>query len=210
MVGDVESYDRILAVRGCTFDDDNFRYLSVLAKIVVGAQRRDQLFLCKAGIHVDDIDNIPLHNTNVGKMSSPQRIQILALSLSLFLLLRQTLVVFLVDWLELNGFVCVLSSACGASTVEVFLDVMPTEATNLISTRAWSEVGFRYIHLFETERAFLVLRLIIAPVRILQSRKDTRLGLDRCGAGLENGGGQGWMSIGSGGHWLIYLFRRNG
>jgi len=37
----------------------------------------------------------------------------------------------LVDGLELDSIVCVLSSACGTSTVEVFLDVMPTETTDL-------------------------------------------------------------------------------
>lgn len=37
----------------------------------------------------------------------------------------------LVDGLELDGVVCVLPPACGASTVKVFLDVMPTETTNL-------------------------------------------------------------------------------
>ena len=37
----------------------------------------------------------------------------------------------LIDGLELNGIVCVLSPACGASTVEVLFDVMPTETTDL-------------------------------------------------------------------------------
>lgn len=43
VVSDVESDDWTLAVRGCTFDDHNLGYLPVLAKIVVGTQRRDQL-----------------------------------------------------------------------------------------------------------------------------------------------------------------------
>ena len=38
---------------------------------------------------------------------------------------------FLVDGLELDGVICVLSPACGASTVQVFFDVMPTETTDL-------------------------------------------------------------------------------
>ena len=50
------------------------------------------LFLREPGIHVDDVHNITLHNANVDKLSSPQHVQILAFSLSLFLLLRQTLV----------------------------------------------------------------------------------------------------------------------
>jgi hypothetical protein len=37
----------------------------------------------------------------------------------------------LVDGLELNGIVCILSPARGASTVEVLFDVMPTETTDL-------------------------------------------------------------------------------
>jgi len=40
-------------------------------------------------------------------------------------------VLLLVDGLELNSIVCVLSPACGASTVEVFFDVVPTETTDL-------------------------------------------------------------------------------
>lgn len=41
MVSDVESNDRILAARGCTFDDHDLGYLPVLAKVVVRAQCRD-------------------------------------------------------------------------------------------------------------------------------------------------------------------------
>lgn len=37
----------------------------------------------------------------------------------------------LVDGLELDSVICILSPTCGASTVEVFLDVMPTETTDL-------------------------------------------------------------------------------
>jgi hypothetical protein len=40
-------------------------------------------------------------------------------------------VLLLIDGLELNGVICIFSPACGASTVEVFLDVMPTETTDL-------------------------------------------------------------------------------
>jgi len=46
-------------------------------------------------------------------------------------------VLLLVDGLELDSIVCVLSPACGASTVQVFFDVMPTETTDL---RADSEL----------------------------------------------------------------------
>ena len=35
------------------------------------------------------------------------------------------------DWFKLNSFVRVLSPACGTSSIEVFLDVMPTETTDL-------------------------------------------------------------------------------
>lgn len=38
---------------------------------------------------------------------------------------------FLIDRLELDGVVGVLTSACGAAAVEVFLDVVPTETTYL-------------------------------------------------------------------------------
>ena len=37
MVSDVESDDRVLAARGCTFDDHNLGYLPILAKVVVRA-----------------------------------------------------------------------------------------------------------------------------------------------------------------------------
>ena len=50
------------------------------------------LLLREPGIHVDDIHDITLYNSNVDKLSSPQHIQILAFSFSLFLLLSQTLV----------------------------------------------------------------------------------------------------------------------
>jgi len=84
-------------------------------------------------------------------------------------------ILLLVDGLELNSVVRVLSPACGASTVEVFFDVMPTEATdlngdcvlvisgglrmeevNLITARARPKIQVRDIHFLETERAFLV------------------------------------------------------
>jgi hypothetical protein len=44
---------------------------------------------------------------------------------------RETHALLLINGLELNSIVCVFSPACGASTVEVFLDVMPTETTDL-------------------------------------------------------------------------------
>ena len=37
----------------------------------------------------------------------------------------------LVDGLELDSVVCVLSPACGTSAIEVFFDMMPTETTDL-------------------------------------------------------------------------------
>ena len=40
-------------------------------------------------------------------------------------------VLLLVDGLELNSVVCVVSPACGTSTIEVLFDVMPTETANL-------------------------------------------------------------------------------
>jgi len=40
-------------------------------------------------------------------------------------------VLLLVDGFELNSVICVLSPARGASAVEIFLDVMPTETTDL-------------------------------------------------------------------------------
>jgi len=40
-------------------------------------------------------------------------------------------VLFLIDGLELNSVICVLSPARGTPAVEVFLDVMPTETTDL-------------------------------------------------------------------------------
>ena len=89
-------------------------------------------------------------------------------------------ILLLVDWLELNSFVCVLSPARRAFAVEVFLDMMPTEATdlsrdptsvtsggsarrrlNLITTGAGPEVQVRDVHLLETERAFLVFLVSI-------------------------------------------------
>ena len=97
----------------------------------------------------------------------------------------------------------------------------------MITTRTRPEVQVRDIHLLETERAFLVLLVsikqeksadvgtghqrarrantycfIVAPVRVLYACEDARFGLYRCGTGLENGGGQGRVSIGSCGHCL--------
>ena len=106
------------------------------------------LFLRQPRVHIDNIHNVPLDNANIGKMSSPQRFQILAFSISLLLLLRQAFVatkcvsdslgmrdgthaLLLLDWLELNSFIRVLSPTRGTSSVEVFLDVMPTETTDL-------------------------------------------------------------------------------
>lgn len=40
-------------------------------------------------------------------------------------------VLLLVDGLELHSVFCVLSPACRTPTIEVFLDVMPTETTDL-------------------------------------------------------------------------------
>lgn len=37
----------------------------------------------------------------------------------------------LIDGLELDSVVRVLSPACGTSTIQVFFDVMPTETTDL-------------------------------------------------------------------------------
>ena len=42
-------------------------------------------------------------------------------------------VLLLVDRLELNSVVCVLSPACRTSAVEVFFDMMPTETANLFT-----------------------------------------------------------------------------
>ena len=106
------------------------------------------LFLGEPGIQIYNVHDVPLDNTDVGKMSSPQRVQVLALSVSLFLLLGEALVatksvsdslgmrggthvLLRFDWLELNSFICVLSPACGTSPIEVFFDVMPTETTDL-------------------------------------------------------------------------------
>ena len=43
VVGDVESDDRILTICGCALDDHNLGYFPVLAEIVVGTQRWNQL-----------------------------------------------------------------------------------------------------------------------------------------------------------------------
>ena len=43
---------------------------------------------------------------------------------------------------------------------------------------------------------------IVTPVRVLYAREDARFGLYRYDTGLENGGGQRRVSVGSGGHCL--------
>jgi hypothetical protein len=43
VVSNVESDDRVLAVRGCAFNDHDLGYLPILAKVVIGTQRRNQL-----------------------------------------------------------------------------------------------------------------------------------------------------------------------
>lgn len=155
-------------------------------------------------------------------------------------------VLLLVDGLELNSVICVLSPACRASTVEVFFYVMPTETTDLggESVNRLARVGGggtepdnhkgragsssqRYpspqgkagiLGLpgidqtgkmsgctgtgHQGTRRGNTHRFIIAPVRVLHARKDAGFGLYRCGAGLENGGGQRRMSTGSGRHCL--------
>lgn len=102
---------------------------------------------------------------------------------------NETRVLLFVDGLELNSLVCVLSPTCGTSAVEVFLDVMPTETTdlsgrlasviaegfgrnglNLISTRAGPEVQVRYVHLLETERTFLVFLVSIKREKSADAR----------------------------------------
>jgi len=40
-------------------------------------------------------------------------------------------ILLVVDGLELNSVICVLSPACRTSAVEVFFDMMPTETTDL-------------------------------------------------------------------------------
>jgi len=117
-------------------------------------------------------------------------------------------VILLVDGLELNSVIRVLPPACRASAVEVFFNVVPTETTDLVITRAGPEVQVRDIHLLEAERAFLVFRFVVAPIRVLYARKDAGFGLNRCGTGLENGGGQGRMSVGSGRHCLCLAERK--
>ena len=89
-------------------------------------------------------------------------------------------ILLFVDGLELNSLVCVLPPACGAPTIEVFFDVVPTETTdlsgvpvsvisqgptkrrpNLVTARTRPEVQVRDIHLLEAERAFLVFLVSI-------------------------------------------------
>lgn len=155
-------------------------------------------------------------------------------------------ILLLVDRLELNGFVCVLSPARRAFAVEVFLDMMPTEATDLsrdptsvtsggVSAEKTEPDNHRcragssgqrcpsprdragILGLPGIDRTGKMSRIawtghrrarrantycfIVAPVRVLYAREDARLGLYRSCTGLENGGWQGWMSTGSGGHW---------
>lgn len=107
------------------------------------------LFLGKARPDTNYIGNIPLDNTDIGQVLSPKSLQVFALPLSLLLLLSQTLmaecksgsrvpiedllcyVLLCSNGFELDSFVCVDSSACRTSLVEIFFDVMPTETTNL-------------------------------------------------------------------------------
>lgn len=80
------------------------------------------LFFSKPWAHTHDIDYITLHYANVGKMTSAQRLELLAFSLTLLLLLCEAFVaifwfsldtkdhvesdeLFLVDRLELNSVV---------------------------------------------------------------------------------------------------------
>jgi hypothetical protein len=76
------------------------------------------------------------------------------------------------------------------------------DQTGKISGRTWT--GHQQARRPNTHR------FIVAPVRVLYAREDARLGLYRCGTGLENGGGQGRMDAGSGRHWLSICLDRTG
>ena len=68
--------------------------------------------------------------------------------------------------LELDRLIRVLSPARRTSAIEILLNVVPAESTDLVSTGAWFEVGVRDINLFQTERTlhFILLVSMREPV----------------------------------------------
>jgi len=133
-----------------------------LTEVFIRSKSWNELLLRKSWPYADDVDNIALHYTHVGKRASPQRIEFFAFTLPLFFLLRETLVTTLTnkvlqlekglkaqdtrnsllgsDGFKLDSIIGIDSPTGRATFVEVFFDVVPTKATNLISTDTRLEV----------------------------------------------------------------------
>jgi len=97
-----------------------------------------------------------LDDTDIGKVTPAQSFQILSFAIPLLLLLCKALVILGSDWFELDSIICVDPATCRAALVQIFLDMMPAEATDLITTDTGLKVQIRYVHFFETERTLRV------------------------------------------------------
>jgi hypothetical protein len=105
------------------------------------------LLLCEAGTKAHHINYIPLYHAHVGQVTPPKRIKFFAFALPLLFLLCEALVttkikiqsefqtdkcsLFLGDRLEFDHFVGIHSSTSRTPSIEIFLDMVPTKATNL-------------------------------------------------------------------------------
>lgn len=130
---------------------------SKLTLALFGHEATTHLFLGKTRADADDVDHIPLDNSNVGEMPPAQSLQLLLFSVALLLLLRQALVagkglglhpvtsklqrnsLLGRHGLELDGLVSVYTTASRATLVEVLFDVMPAETTDLGETLRYAQ-----------------------------------------------------------------------
>lgn len=69
-----------------------------------------------------------------------QSFEVFTFTLPLFLLLCEALMIFLVDGFELDRLIGILSPAGGTPAIEVFLDMVPAEPTDLVTAGAWLKV----------------------------------------------------------------------
>lgn len=146
-----------------------------MTKILVGSQRRYKLFLGEPGSNTHDVDHVALHHTHVHEVTTTEGIKFLPFAFTLFLLLSKALVIFLWDWLELYGIVGVLPTASGTTPIEVLLDVVPAETADLVSTNTRFKIKVRDVHLLQTEGAFSVICIVVAPVRVLDTSQNVGL-----------------------------------
>ena len=136
---------------GVALADEDLGDATVLAKVLVAAQGGDEFLLGEFGAETNDVDEVFLNDAHVGEMLAIHRLEFLLFALLLLFGLSEALDFFGGHGLELDGLVRVLATACWTSAVEILLDVMPAESTNLVTAWAWLEVGVGQIDLFEAQ-----------------------------------------------------------